>query len=319
MRILYTLAFVAALACPWSSQAQSYPDHKITLIVPLAPGSGTDAVARLVAADLGTALGQQIVVENKVGANGAIGSAFVARAAPDGYTLLIGGTTTHAGNPNLMKNINYDPVSDFAPIGQLGVYPYALIVSGESPFKSVGQLVEAAKGAPGKLSFAHANALGQLSGELLKIRAGVNLNAVAYRGSPQAITDIIGKRVTMMFVDTTPALAQIEAGTLRPVAVTTEQRTDILPNVPTMTEAGFGGPRVEAWNGLFAPANTPRSIIEKLSATLHEVMTNPSLRKRLAAIGFEAEPTTHEQFRKRVGEEVALWASLTKQAGLEPQ
>ena len=308
-----------ALLPPLTTQAQEYPKHYITLIVPLAPGSGTDAIARLVGARLGGVLGTQIVVENKVGANGVIGTTAAARSAPDGYTLLVGGTTTHAGNPNLMKNITYNPVTDYTPVGQLGVYPYALLVSGTSKYTTMAELVDAAKTKPGALSFAYANALGQLSGEMLKRRAGIDLTAVAYRGSPQAITDIIGGRVTMMFVDTTPAIAQIQAGTVRPLAVTTEHRTDLLPNVPTMAEAGLGGPRVEAWNGLFAPAKTPKPIIDKLSAALTQVLSQPDLKKQMEAIGFEAEPSTPEAFGKRVADEVALWATLTKQAGLEPE
>ncbi len=308
-----------ALLSPPTARAQDYPKHYITLVVPLAPGSGTDAVARMVAARLGEALGAQLVVENKVGANGAIGTSFVARAAPDGYTLLVGGTTTHAGNPNLMKSVTYNPVTDFAPIGQLGVYPYALLVSGKSGFTTMAQLVDAARARPGTLSFAYANALGQLSGEMLKRRAGIDLTAVAYRGSPQAITDIIGGRVTMLFVDTPPAVAQIEAGAVRPLAMTTEHRTDLLPAVPTMAEAGLGGPRVEAWSGLFAPARTPKPIVDRLSAALVQVLSEPDLRKRLAALGFEAEPTTPDVFGKRVADEVALWATLTKQAGMEAE
>ncbi len=313
------LLALVALQSPQAARAQDYPKHYITLIVPLAPGSGTDLIARLVAAKLGDVLGSQIIVENKVGANGAIGTAATARAAPDGYTLLIGGTTTHAGNPNLMKSVTYNPVTDFAPIGQLGVFPYVLLVSGSGGYTTMTQLVDAAKAKPGALSFAYANALGQLSGEMLKQRASIDLTAVAYRGSPQAITDIIGGRVTMIFVDTPPAIAQIEAGTVRPLAVTTEQRTALLPNVPTMAEAGLGGPRVEAWTGLFAPAKTPKPIIDKLSAALVQVMSHPDMKKQLAAIGFEAAPTTPNVFGKRVADEVALWARLTQQAGLEPQ
>jgi tripartite-type tricarboxylate transporter receptor subunit TctC len=319
MKLLGILVAAMALLSPLTAQAQDYPNHYITLIVPLAPGSGTDAIARLVAARLGDVLGKQIVVENKVGANGAIGTAAAARAAPDGYTLLVGGTTTHAGNPNLMKTITYNPVTDFTPVGQLGVYPYALLVSGSSPYATMADLVAAAKAKPGTLSFAYANALGQLSGEMLKQRASIDVTAVAYRGSPQAITDIIGGRVTMMFVDTTPATAQIQAGTVRALAVTTEHRTNVLPNVPTMAEAGLSGPRVEAWNGLFAPAKTPKPIIDKLSAALAQLLSQPDLKKQMEGIGFEAEPTTPEVFAKRVAEEVALWARLTKQAGLEPE
>jgi tripartite-type tricarboxylate transporter receptor subunit TctC len=313
------LAVLLMLVVPGLARAQAYPTHYITLIVPLAAGTGTDTVARLVAAKLGEALGTQIIVENKVGANGAIGAAAAARAAPDGYTLLIGGVTTHASNPNLMKSISYNPVKDFAPIEQLGVYPYALLVSGKSPYQTLGEMVAAAKGQPGVLSFAYANALGQLSGEMLKRRASVDINAVPYRSSPQAITDIIGGRVTMMFVDTPPAVAQIEAKTLRAVAVTTERRTALLPDVPTMAEAGFEGPRVEAWTGLFAPAKTPAPIIAKLSASLVTVLAQPGIKTQLAAMGFEVQPASAQDLGARVASDVALWAVLTKEAGLEPQ
>ena len=319
MRNLWCLALTLLLLTPEFSHAQNYPSRYITLIVPLAAGSGTDSVARLVAAKLGEAVGSQVIVENKVGANGAIGAAAAARAAPDGYTLLIGGVTTHASNPNLMKSISYNPITDFAPIEQLGVYPYALLVSGSSPYQSLRQMLDSAKGQPGALTFAYANALGQLSGEMLKRRAGVDINAVSYRGSPQAITDIIGGRVTMMFVDTPPAVAQIEAKALRPLAVTTEHRTALLPDVPTMAEAGFEGPRVEAWTGLFAPAKTPAAIIDKLSAALSTVLAQQDVRTQLAAIGFEVQPAGPKELGTRVAADVALWAVLTKEAGLEPQ
>lgn len=320
-RDLLTLAAALPAAALWAPRARAaaYPDHPITLVVPLAPGSGTDSIGRLVASGLGAALGTTIVPENKVGANGAIGCSFVARAAPDGYTLLMGGTTTHAGNPNLMKSITYNPVTDFTPIAQLGVYPYALLVSGKSEFRSLQQVIDAAKARPGALSFAYANALGQLSGELLKRRAGIDLNPVAYRGSPQAITDIIGGRVTMMFVDMPPAAAQIEAGTLRPLAVTTEARTAFLPDVPTLAEANLGGPRVEAWTGLFAPARTPKPIVDAIYARLTVVLSRPELMAQATALGFEPKPTPPEVFGRRVADEVALWATLTRQAGMEPQ
>ena len=319
MRKLVCLAASLLLVAPALARAQTYPSHYITLIVPLGAGSGTDTVARVVAAKLGEALGTQVIVENKVGANGAIGAAAAARAAPDGYTLLIGGVTTHASNPNLMKSISYNPVKDFAPIEQLGVYPYALLVSGKSPYQTLGEMMAAAKSQPDVLSFAYANALGQLSGEMLKRRANVDLNAVPYRSSPQAITDIIGGRVTMLFVDTPPAVAQIQAKTLRALAVTTQQRTALLPDVPTMAEAGLEGPRVEAWTGLFAPAKTPAPIIEKLSTTLATVLAQPGLKTQLAAMGFEVQPTGGRELGERVASDVALWAVLTKQAGLEPQ
>lgn len=318
-RLLACLAAALSLVMAVSAQAQNYPERNITLVVPLAAGSGTDAVTRILAARLAEKLHANIVVENRVGANGIIGCSFVARAKPDGYTLLVGGTTTHAANPSLMSNVTYDPVKDFAPIGQFGVYPYALLVAGNSPYRSVSDIVTAAKAKPGAITFAYANALGQLSGEVLKGEAGIDIVPVAYRSSPQAITDIIGGRVTMMFVDVPPAISQLEAGTLRALAVTTSNRTQILPNVPTLAEAGATGSRLEAWNGLFAPAGTPQPIIDKLATLLNATLTEPDVKSRLAAIGFEVQPAAPDVFGRRVASEVAQWARLTHEVGIAQQ
>lgn len=313
------LAAIVGLTACQAAQADEYPNRLITLVVPLAAGSGTDAVARLVAADLGEVLGAKIVVENKVGANGSIGSTSVARATPDGYTILIGGTTTHAANSSLMKSVPYNPVSDFTPLGQLGVYPYALMVSGENAAHTFQALVGQAKAKPGSMSIAYGNALGQLSGELLRRRAGLDASIVPYRGTPQAMTDILGGRVTAIFSDLPPAVSQLQAGALRAVAVTTDERTALLPGIPTLAEVGFDAPRVEAWTGLFGPPGLPRPIVERLSSAMQRVMENPNLRAKLATIGFEAKPTSPEAFGKRVSAEVASWAALTKEVGIEAQ
>jgi tripartite-type tricarboxylate transporter receptor subunit TctC len=314
-------AVMATLLCLLSpvAQADEFPSRPITLVVPLPAGSGTDAVARVVAAYLADEIGAKIVVDNKVGANGAIGSTYVARATPDGYTILIGGTTTHAANPSLMKNVTYNPVTDFVPLGQIGMYPYALYVSGKSPYRTLAELLADAKAKPGTLSIAYANALGQLSGELLRKRMGLDTSMVPYRGSSQAITDIIGGRVTAMFTDFPTAISQLEPGNLRAIAVTTEQRTALMPSLPTLAEAGFAGPRVEAWSGLFVPAGTPDAITEKLSKGLLAVMAKPEVVAKLAAMGFEAKSAPPAAFRQRVADDGALWAKLTKETGIEAQ
>lgn len=319
MRLFGAFLLCLALATGGPARADEYPSRIITLVVPLAAGSGTDAVARLVAASLADELGQKIVVENKTGANGAIGASSVARATPDGYTLLIGGTTTHAANSSLFKSVPYNPVTDFTPLGQLGVYPYALVVSGESPYRSLADLLAAARAKPGTLSFSYAAALSQLSGELLRRRANLDVVSVPYRVSTQAVTDIIGGRVTMMFSDLPPSIGQINAGTLRPLAVTTAERTSLLPDVPTLKEAGLTAPRVEAWTGLFAPAGTPRPIVEKISKAIDAVIAKPELQAKLAAIGCEAKPMGPDDFGRHVASEVKLWQEITKEAGIEPQ
>ncbi|TDR92889.1 Bug family tripartite tricarboxylate transporter substrate binding protein [Enterovirga rhinocerotis] len=318
IRALVTLA-AAMVGLLSAASADTYPSRPITLVVPYGAGSGTDAIARMVAVHLTEALGQKVVVENKVGANGALGAASVARAEPDGYTILIGGVTTHAANPSLMKTISYDPVKDFAPIGQVGIFPYVLVVDAASPFRSLGDLIEAAKARPGQLSFAHGNALGHLSGEVLKRRAGIDLAKVPYRSSPQAITDLLGGRVTLLFTDMTASMSQIKAGALRALAVTNEERSGLMPELPTMREGGVPLSDIAAWTGIFAPARTPRPILEKLSAALTATMAKPELKEKLAVIGFEALPTPPEALGRRVAAEVAQWAVLTKEAGLEPQ
>jgi tripartite-type tricarboxylate transporter receptor subunit TctC len=298
---------------------EDYPSRLIKLVVPLAAGSGTDAVARIVAAELAETLRVTIVVENKVGANGTIGSASVARAAPDGYTLLIGGTTTHAANSSLMKQVPYNPVTDFTPVSQLGVYPYALMVAAGSTATSFKTLVDQSKAKPATMTIAYGNALGQLMAELLRRRGGLDAALVPYKGSPQAMTDIIGGRVDAIFNDLPPAVSHLQAGSLRALAVSTDGRTALLPEIPTLAEVGFDGPRVEAWNGVFGPPGLPPAIVDKLSASLQQVMAKPELKAKLALIGFEAKPTSPAMFGKRVAAEMKLWSELTKEVGLEPQ
>lgn len=302
-----------------AAHADSYPARTITLVVPYGAGSGTDAIARLVGTELSESLSAKVIVDNKVGANGSIGTSSVARAEPDGYTLLIGGVTTHSANPSMMKSIPYDPVRDFAPVAQVGIFPYVLIVNAEMPVRTVRELIDAAKAKPGELSFAHGNALGHLSGEMLKRRADIDIGKVPYRSSPQAITDLLGGRVSLLFTDMTSAISQVNAGALRALAVTTDKRSALLPDLPTMREAGVPVFDISAWTGIFAPARTPRPIVEKLSSAIRAALEKPELKAKLAAIGFEALPTGPEALGERVAADVALWAKLTKEAGLEPQ
>lgn len=314
------LPAAALLGLPQQAQAaQTYPARPITLIVPFGPGSGTDAVTRIVSQRLSEVLKTPIVVDNRAGANGAIGAAAAARATPDGYTLMAGGSSTHAANPSLLKSIQYDPKADFVPISQLGVFPYFLFVNAEVPARSVTELVALAKAKPGTVSFAYGNAIGQLAGEMLKMRAKVDLLAVPYRSSPQAITDLIAGRTSLMFVDMPPALAQVKAGSLRPLATTTQERTSLFPDVPSMKEAGLDLFSLTAWTGIFAPHGTPPDIVARLADAIHQVVEEPEVKASLANIGFEVRWMGPKDFARHVSDDIDLWANLTREAGIERQ
>jgi tripartite-type tricarboxylate transporter receptor subunit TctC len=301
------------------ANALDYPNRPITLIVPFGAGSGTDTVARIVSNRLSERLKSPIVVDNRVGANGAIGAMAAARAAPDGYTLMIGGVSTHAANPSLMKSIQYDPKADFAPIAELGIFPYFLITSPDIQATSVKDLVALSKAKPGTLSFAYGNAIGQLAGEMLRTRTSADLLAVPYKSSPPAITDLIAGRVSMMFVDMTAALAQVKAGQLRALATTTQERTALFPDLPSMKESGVELFDITAWTGFFAPKNTPPEIVALLADTLHQVMDDADVRNSLAQIGFEAKWAGSAAFGEHVARDLDLWVRLTKEAGIEQQ
>ncbi|MCP3409381.1 tripartite tricarboxylate transporter substrate binding protein [Bradyrhizobium sp. CCGB01] len=318
MRVLL-LTIVLLLSQLSGAGAQNYPSQRITVIAPFAPGSGTDGVARIVFQRLSELLKTTIVIDNRVGANGALGATAAARSVPDGYTLLVGGTSTHAANPSMLKSIQYDPVADFAPISQFGLFPYFLIIDPGLPVKNVADLVALAKTKPGSLTFGYANALGQLSGEAFKRRAGIDIAAVPYRNSPQVVTDIIAQRVSMTFTDMAPAVSQVEAGTARALATTNLGRASRFPEIPTMKEGGLEFINISAWSGLFAPKGTPPEIVAKLAEGVREVLAEPETRSRLADIGFEAQWVGPAEFGEHVKSDMELWATTTREAGIERQ
>jgi len=313
------LAFAMLFAVGDIATAQTYPAKRITVIVPLGAGSGTDGVARVVTQRLAEVLNATIVVENRPGASGATGAVATARSAPDGYTLMFGGSSTHAANPSLLKSIQYSPTEDFAPIGRVGLFPYILVVHPGIEAKSVGELVALAKQKPGTMSFAYPNALAQLAGEMFKRRAGVDIQAVPYKSSPEGITDVIAGRVSMMFGDVTSTLPLARSGQLRALATVTRNRTPLLSELPTIREQGVDFGNLSAWTGMFAPKGTPPEVIEKLSGALREILAEPAIRQRLAEIGFEAQWTNPKDLAEFVAAKGELWAVLTKEAGIERQ
>ncbi|WP_454690659.1 tripartite tricarboxylate transporter substrate binding protein [Achromobacter aloeverae] len=300
-----------------AAQAGPYPSAPIRLIVPFAPGGFTDVVARLLGEKLGAALGQPVVVENRVGAGSTIGTDYVAKSPPDGYTLVLV-STTHVIAPWLYKKLPYDPIKSFAPITKLVDSPYVLVTNPQKvPARSVGELIALAKARPGRLDYASSgNGSSQhLAAALFASMADVQLMHVPYRGSGQALADIMGGQVAMGFLGVTAALPQIRAGRLRALAVTTTQRSPDLPDVPTLDEAGVKGYEATIWLGLLAPAGTPPAVIQRLHDATGQVMQAEDARKALATAGLTLSLDTSRQFGQLLESESAKWGRVVKQTG----
>ena len=277
-------------------QAQDYPTRPITLVVPFPPGGGNDAMARIVGDKLGEALGQRLVVENKGGAGGVLGTTSVARAAPDGYTLLLGHTGTLGINPYLYKNVTYDPRKDFTPVGLVARIPLVMVINPSLPATSVSEFISYAKGRPGQINYA-SSGVGtgsHLAAELFASRADIKMTHVPYRGTAPSITDLIGGRVDVSFSVASSVASQVEGGNLRALAVTSATRSPTLPSVPTTAEAGLPGFEAVLNYGILAPAGTPVEIVKVLHAKLQSVLTSDDMKKRLAADGAEVAPSSPE-------------------------
>ena len=312
------LALASALLAG-AAQAQTYPTRNITMVLPFAAGSGTDTTTRLIAAEVGKALGQQLVVDNKPGANGMLAATHVARAAPDGYTLFVTTNTTHSANPSLMKQLTYDPVKDFTPIARTGNLPFMLVINPDIPAKSVQELTAYAKANPGKLTYASGSSAAIVMGATYARRANLDLLHVPYKSSPPALTDVIGGRVSMMFIDIPTGLPLVNAGKLRGLAVTTKDRSALLPDMPSMQEAGVPDFDITSWQGWFGPANLPRDVVTKVNAEVRKVIENPEIKKQLGERGMDAFSGTPEDLAKFVNEQLVLWTRLIKEAGIEPE
>jgi tripartite-type tricarboxylate transporter receptor subunit TctC len=309
----------SAAAMPLAARAQSYPSRPITIIVPFGPGSGTDIVARIIGQPLGVALGQSIVIDNRQGANGGIAATFVAKAPPDGYTLLASTNSPHSANPFLLKNVGYDPVKDFAPITRIGSFTLMMVISPAIPVKSLQELIAYAKAHPGELTYGSGNTSGILAGETLKRFAGIDILQVPYKSVPPALNDVIGGRVSMSFSDLTPGLPHVKAGTLRPLAITRLVRSALLPDLPTFDESGLKGFEVESWAGFFAPAGTPPDIIKRLNTEMRKIIDDPKIKAQIANVGFEAFSSTPEELGEFVKAQLVKNAKMIKDAGIEPE
>ena len=316
VRLVVALCFVAV---PGIVAAQVWPSAPVRMLIPFAAGSATDVYARLVAKHLSDAFGQQFIVEPKPGANGSIAAQQVAKSKPDGLTLFFTTNTTHAANPSLMKQMTYDPVKDFEPVTKIGGIAFFMAVSAASPYKSVAEIVEAAKTQPGKIAYASGNSVGILSGATLQKMTGTQMTHVPYKSTPQGLVDVIGGQVTFLFVDLSVSRPHTQSGRAKLLAVATLNRSPLAPEIPSMDELGYKGFDIPAWFGLFAAAGTPRDTVIRLNAEMVKIMARPDVKQTLASMGIDAYTSTPEELGDYVKSEIQKWARLVKDAGIQPE
>jgi tripartite-type tricarboxylate transporter receptor subunit TctC len=307
-------AFAVCLAA--SAQAQGWPSKPIRVIVPFTPGGSTDIVARQLGEKLSTALGQPVVIENKPGAGGTIGTDMVAKSAPDGYTLLVI-PGAHTINASLYAGLPYDPVKDFEPVIQIAVVATMVVVNPSVPVKSIDELLKLAQAHPGTLNYGSAGTgtVTHMTGELFNLMSGAGLRHVPYKGSSQALTDLIGGQVQVMFANFPGTLQHVQAGRLRVLAVNGVKRSPLLPETPTVAESGISGYDANTWYGVLAPAGTPAAIVARLNTELARALDSPEIRKTLAAEGGEVVAGTPEQFAAFLRQDIAKWAKVVKASG----
>ena len=315
MRALFA-CFILAFAGVVAAQAD-YPNRPIRLIVTVPPGGAADFIARLVGAKVSESVGQPVLVENRGGAGGTIAADAVAKAAPDGYTLLQNSITTHGVGPHLYSKLPYDPVKDFAPVSGLALLPLIMAINADLPFKTVDEVIAGAK--KGNLNFASSGNGGapHMAAELFKSVTGAPLTHVPYKGSGPAVADLVGGRVQIMF-DAAPSLiAHVRSGKLRVLAAASAERNRVLPEVPTFAELGYPRIAVSLWYGMLAPAGTPQPIVARLNQEVGKALNAPDVREKLLAQGAEPMPGTPEAFGKFMQDEMAKWAPVVKQAGVK--
>lgn len=315
---LYLSAAALALAASLSPVlAQNYPAKTIRMIVPFPPGGTTDILARVAGQKITEAFGQQVIIDNRPGAGGNIGTELVAKAAPDGYTLLTDPGSTLTINPSLFAKLSYDVLKDFAPVTIIAAVPNLLVVHPSLPVKSVKELITLAKARPGQLNYASTGA-GQsthLSMELFKTMAGINVVHIPYKGSSPALVDLLGGQVSLMFDNMPSSLPHVKAGKLRALAVSTLKRSPAMPQLPTVAESGLPGFEVSVWFGVLAPAGTPREIVNKLNGAIVKSLQNPDVHERLAGQGAEPIGNTPEQFTAQMQRDLVKWAKVVKDSG----
>ena len=298
--------------------AQGYPSRPVRMFVPFAAGGTTDVLARILGQKLSESLGQQVLVDNRPGANGNIGAELVARAPADGYTIMMGFDGTLAINPSVYRKLAFDPVRDFAPVANVGLVALLIVVHPSLPAKSVAELVAYAKANPGKINYSSAGhgSTGHLAGELFKARAGIDMTHVAYKGGAQAMNDLLSGQIQLLVTALPTVEAHIKSGKLRAIAFTTARRVAGMPDVPTLAESGYAGFDVASWYGIVSPAGTPSDIVRKLNADIVRILEQPDVRQRFAQLGTDPGGGSPESFAATLRADIDRWAAVVRNAGI---
>jgi len=319
-----TIRWLIGLLLAWNvvpglhAQQAPYPNRPIKIIITFAPGSGSDAIARFVGQGIAKTLGQPVVVESKVGGQGSIGAEYVRRAPPDGYTLVLGGNSTHAANLFLVKNLSYDPVRDFVSVSQVTLNPLVLVVRSEVPVNTVKEFLDYVKQRPGQINYGVGNSGGRAAVQLLQSLTGIQAQDVPYAGTSQAALDMVGGRLDFMITDPSVVAPFVTQGKLRALAVSTSVRLPSMPGVPTMIEAGVPGYDYASWVGLYLPAKTPQAVVDKLNAAIVQTLKSPEAKEFFTNLGIIPFPSGSEEFARFTQEQIELWGRLVKQAGMQP-
>ncbi len=316
-----TFMLVAALAALFSGvlYADDYPSRPITLVAVFGAGSASDTICRIIADKLSPALGQPVLVEDRPGADGAVAASYVHHQPADGYALLLGTNSPLSADPFIHRNLNYDPIKDFVPITRVGSFTLMLVVNSQLPIHSVKELVDYAKAHPGQLSFASGNTAGIVGGYTLTKWAEINMLHVPYKTTGPALQDIISGRVSMMFADFTTAMPHIQAGTVRPLAISRIHRSSLYPDLPTMDEAGIKGFNLDTWAGLVAPAGTPPAVVTKLNVALRKVIESPDVQAKFKNVGFEGFSSTPEELGTFIKVQLGTWEKMVEDAGIKAE
>lgn len=310
-------AALAALGPP--ARAQAYPSRTVSIVVPFGPGNAYDMMVRFLAERLQEAAGQAFIVEAKQGALGGVAASFVARAAPDGHTLLLGANSTHAANVHLFKKLQYDPVADFAPVTTLATIPQVLVVGPNLKVNTVQELVALAKSQPGKLNYGSSSATGRVATEALRQMAGIEATHVPYKTSAQAITDLIGGQLHFLVTDMALGVAQSQAGKVKALAITAPRRVPAAADLPTIAESGLAGYEFTAWLALFAPAKTPPAVVTRIAELANGIVRSPGMAEYLARMYALPFPGSPDSLRQLIERDTARWGQLVKAAGIEPE
>ncbi len=317
-QLIAALLSATTLCLAHPARAQDvFPNRNITIVVPFGPGSGTDVGARLLGQKLGEALGQGVTIDNKPGANGAIAAEFVSKAKPDGYTLVMGTNSTHGANPALMRELRYDPIKGFEPVNRVAIFTSVIVTHPNVPVKTMRELI--AYGKTRELTIATGNASGVVMSEHLARQVGWKLLRIPFKSNPQAMTEVVGGRVDMMFTDIAAAQGLLKTGQLRPLAMTTIQRSALMPDLPTVAESGVPDYDMSGWIALYAPAGTPKAVVARLNAEVTKVLQLPEVRQRFLDLGADPSPLPVADFTIWAHQEVAKWTRLVKEAGIQPE